>query len=168
MQTDTDAREIVLPAAAIRVLGRAVEERAGRGAVFQAFRDAGRRTGELLGARMGGSGQAAGELTESEFWRRLGTSLAQRGLGTFRHESPHPGVGLLTGRGWAEDGDGGGPFTQELLAGLLSEAAGAPVRVLRVAGGTGVSFAFGAPDTVALLEQRLAAGQDLTSALASL
>lgn len=164
MQPESTDREIFLPSGALAALARSLEQSGGPAAALLAFREAGDAAADPLADGL----RPAEVESEAHYWRRLGAFLGQRGWGSFRHESPHPGVGLLRGRGWAAGPDGGA-FTEALLSRVLTEAAGDPVRVLRVTGPNDeASFAFGSPTTLSVLEQRLAEGLDLDEALAAL
>ena len=169
MEADLSEREIVLPAHALSSLHSAIREQVGADAADQALLAAGRAAGEaVLDGIEAGLDGAAGALSEGAFWSMLESFFSRRGWGRLHHDRAHPGVGVLTGADWAEGGEH--PFTQGLLAGLLSRAAGAEVEVVRIPEDDtdGPSFAFGAAATLRALERRLDEGDSLGAALGAL
>jgi len=169
VEADRSEREIVLPAHALSSLHSAIREQVGEDAADRALLAAGRAADEaVLDGIETGLNEGAGALSESAFWSMLVSFFSRRGWGRLQHEDAHPGVGVLTGADWAEGGDR--PFTQGLLAGLLSRAAGAEVEVVRIpdGDGDGPSFAFGAAPTLRVLQRRLGEGDSLGAALGAL
>lgn len=168
MESTLNDREIVLPADALSALHDAIRKNAGGGAAQRILRELGHTTGVRAAAGIGTGGDAFGELLGPVFWNRLALYLSRRGWGTVRHAAAHPGIGLLETADWVDDGTGS-PFSEGMLAGLLSTVAGVDVGVARVPRPDGGAiFAFGAPDTVMALRLHLARGLDLDGALESL
>lgn len=171
-------RSTVLPAQALAALRRAIGAEAGALAAIQAMQTAGYRAGELffdeLAESLGSSSTGVGE---GAFFRTLSEFLRARGWGALRLSDPHPGVGLLSSRDWAEGGgsEEGEPscdFSAGMLSAMLTQAAGRPVAVLhttcRSRGDGECSFAFGSPPTIHDLYGLLLEDRTFESALEEL
>lgn len=161
-------REIALPAQALAALREAIGEAGGEGAALRVMRLVGHAAGTsgAPGLSRGDSDPAA--RSEAAFWHELGDYLSRRGWGSLSHSAPHPGVGLIETTEWVETG-ADSPFSEGLLAGLLSSVAQAEVAVIRVPREADLAaFAYGAPDTIESLQAHLAGGKDLDSALTAL
>lgn len=169
MERSKHDREVVLPAEALAALRDAVVGQAGESAANAALKAAGIAAGERLFEETEAElGRSLGEIGEETFWRQLSSNLARRGWGTLRHEAPHPGVGLLTGTGWVDGPDQGSPFSEGMIQGVLSRAAGKEVSVIRVpAEGSDVdpAFAFGSAAAIRWLRSRIRDQGDVRSAL---
>ncbi len=167
MQRSRPDREVILPAAALAALRDAVVGQAGQDAADAALRSAGVAAGERLFEETESElGRSLAEVGEEAFWRHLSTVLSRRGWGALRHEAPHPGVGLLTGTGWADARDN--PFSEGMIQGILSRTAGAEVSVIRVPTDTAEldpAFAFGSAAAIRWLRSRLSDQGDVRSAL---
>lgn len=168
--------EITLPAECFSTLRRELVQQVGAPVAVGALHLAGYRAGEAW----------AGTLEEVDpsvhrdapgttFWSRLEDHLRRRGWGALRHDTSHPGVGLLTASDWAEalgadaDPEGGCSFSTGLLSGILSRLAGGPVAVLevrcRTRGDEECAFAFGSEAAIHDLYGRLLEGVALADAL---
>jgi hypothetical protein len=171
-------REVAVPAAAFAALAHAFSEQGGALAAIHGLHAGGYGAGDLFYERLmqGFSGKLGG-VDEREFWRSLSRFLAKKGWGTLAHRAPHPGVGLLVSRDWAEADGGGGrqpscAFSVGLLSHLLTRAAGAPIAVLevscRAAGDDACAFAFGSEATIDELYGLLLDGKGIEQAFAEL
>jgi predicted hydrocarbon binding protein len=169
-------REVAIPASAFAALARALRAQGGPLAAIHGLHAAGYGAGEALYEGLL-QGQQRQELAEPEFWKSLSRFLAKRGWGTLVHKTPHPGVGFLVSRDWAESEglDGTQPscgFSVGLLARILTQVAGAPVAVLEVgcrgAGQDACTFAFGSEATIHELYGLLLDGKSVDQALSEL
>lgn len=171
-------RDVALPASALSALGRALRTNAGPLPAMHGLHAAGYEAGEAFFADFtrGLEASLAG-LTTSEFFRSLAGFLERRGWGHLRHESAHPGVGLLRSADWAEaeGAESGQPscaFTVGLLSHLLSRVTDTPVAVLevtcRASRAEGCTFAFGSGAAIHELYDLLIAGETIEGALARL
>jgi len=172
-------REIAVPASVFITLRRELEKEAGKLPAIHALHAAGYRSGgdaatELVQRQRAGAHDAPAP----EFWRRLDAFFRQRGWGSVRHTHPHPGVGLLTSRDWAEadpddpSAEASCTFTTGFLSGLLTALAEGPLAVLEVScrgrGEEACRFAFGSAPAIHELYGRLLEDPDLERALARL
>ena len=96
-------REVALPARGLTELRRSLREEVGPLASVQALHAAGYAAGEELyrGFRQSTADDVADMGTE-RFWGQVRRYFRLKGWGELRHESPHPGVGLLRSANWAE------------------------------------------------------------------
>jgi hypothetical protein len=171
-------REVALPASAFVALARALRMQGGPLAAIHGLHAAGYAAGESLSDLLLQSAHKQGpDLPEREFWRSLSRFLARKGWGTLTHRAPHPGVGLLISRDWAEsDGNETSQpscaFSVGLLSHLLTRVANGPVAVLevscRAAGRDTCTFAFGSEATIHDLYGLLLDGRGMEQALAEL
>jgi hypothetical protein len=171
-------REIAIPAAALSALADALRNQGGQLAAIHGLHAGGYGAGAPFFERLSaGAPRDLTALGEREFWRALSRFLSRKGWGTVSHSSPHPGVGLLVSRDWAEAQGVERPqpscaFSVGLLSHLLTRAADAPVAVLEVtcrsAGDAVCTFAFGSETTVQDLYRLLLDGRGLEQALAEL
>ncbi len=167
MERSRPDREVILPAEALSALRDAMVGQAGENAADAALRSAGVTAGERLFEETEAElGRSLAEVGEDAFWRHLSAILARRGWGTLHHEAAHPGVGLLTGTGWAHAPDN--PFSEGMIQGILCRTAGAEVSVIRVPADTAEvdsAFAFGSVAAIRWLRSRLSDQGDVRSAL---
>jgi predicted hydrocarbon binding protein len=175
-----NSRDVAIPPEALAALRRALHEKAGALSAVHALRSAGYTAGVTFADDFAGEVQGgdSASLDRATYFERLGGFLEDRGWGMLHHSAPHPGVGLISSRDWAEateDGDEDQPscaFSSGMLSALLSRAAGAPVTVLQVGcrsrGDEACSFAFGSEAAVDELFRLLSEGRDLEAALAEL
>lgn len=179
MSEQSRPREMALPETALITLRRSLRGEVGPLATVHALHQAGYETGKALAAPfVSGLDRDLDELPREEFWTRLGTFLSSRGWGHVEHRDPHPAVGLLVSRDWAEAGDAAAErqpscaFSAGLLASLLGRVADGPIAVLetrcRARGDGDCTFAFGSEATVHALYGSLLEGSDLDGALAAL
>ena len=170
MQARQDVREIVIPAAALGALHRSVIEEAGAEPAANALRAAGRLASEAVVEELAFGDSGPGHIAEAAFWRRLSSFFARRGWGELALDTSHPGVGLLDAAAWA-DADEGSPYSEGLIAGILSAVVGADIHVLRLPSAgreDDVRFAFGSEITIRTLKARLSAASDHAAALEAL
>jgi predicted hydrocarbon binding protein len=179
INTRRHSREVALPSGSLAALRNAITREAGPLATIHALHEAGHQAGSTLYEVFQASLDAPpSSLGEGRFWTLLGTFLQQRGWGTLKHSSPHPGVGVLTSSDWAEaEGEGGEDqpgcsFSSGMLSGLLTEVAGGPVAVLQIScrshGDGACTFAFGSEATIHDLYGLLLEGTAFEHALAEL
>jgi len=141
------SRNVVLPAAALAHLRRALARELEVSSAVHALQDAGFATGESLYREF--ARELAGHnghqetpdpstLPEKGFWDRLDNFFGARGWGHLETERVHSGLGMVRAHQWAEADERGHEtqpgcfFTSGLLAHLLGQAAGGPVAVLEV------------------------------------
>ena len=164
--------EVRIPSPALQALAAAADR--GGEVVAAAVRDAGRAAGEEITRSVAGV-ISLSELDTDELWAAVNAETAARGLGTYEWErgigghaelivygSPDLGVGTS-----ARPADGGTPFTEGLVEGLLGAAAEEPVGVVRAPldGGEGIRFVIGAPVALRHVQLRLRGGSSLEQAL---
>ena len=176
----TPLRDLAIPAVALHALKSSLLDEVDAFAVTRAMHEA----GVAAGVEFGRGFEAALEgvdprtLSQGEFWERLARYLRRCGWGGVEHVERHEGVGSLRSEDWAEahgsvvHEDSGCWFSSGLLAGLLSELAGAEVSVLEVScrsrGDDACEFAFGSEAAIDELYARLTRDQPLEQALAEL
>lgn len=169
-------REVALPARGLTELRRSLREEVGPLASVQALHAAGYAAGEEYYRGFVRAASAdVGTMGTERFWRHLRRYFRQKGWGELRHESPHPGVGLLRSGDWAEasadsESQPSCAFTSGVLSNFLTHAAGGAVAVLEVdcvsKGSDSCSFAFGSEATIQELYGHLLEGSSLSDALA--
>jgi hypothetical protein len=169
-------REVAVPAKTLAALGRALRAQSGSLAAIHTLHAAGYDSGgplfdDLLRESLDG------RTAEAVFWDSLSRFLERRGWGRLEHSAPHPGIGLLMSRNWAEaeGAESSQPscaFTVGFLSYLLTHVADDPVAVLEVAcrasGAESCDFAFGSQSTIHDLYGMLLEGGRLEQALATL
>jgi len=175
---ESQIREVALPASALGSLRRALSEEVGSLTAVHTLHATGFETGDVaFEAFARALRRPLEEVTEGTFWPVLEGFLSQRGWGSSQHSTPHPGVGLLSSRDWAEaeggrEGQAVCAFSVGLLSRLLTRAAGEPVAVLetscRARGDQACVFAFGSETTIHELYGLLLEGRSLEKALAEL
>lgn len=169
-------REVALPARGLTELRRSLREEVGPLASVQALHAAGYAAGEELyrGFRQS-LGEEVVEMGTDRFWSQLRRYFRQKGWGELRHESAHPGVGLLRSADWAEadpnsETQPSCAFSSGLLSNFLTLAAGGAVAVLEVdclsRGNGRCTFAFGSEATIQELYGQLLEGSSMDEALA--
>ncbi len=171
-------REVSVPAEAFDRLRSVLAQDAGDEAGVNLLHAAGFATGEaffdLFAHTRAGS---IADLSNDDFWSRLGAFFDGRGWGTLSLDSPHPGVSVLSSADWAESDETSRAhpscaFTSGVLAYLLTRTAGAPVAVLETAcrsrGDARCDFAFGSERTIQSLYAVLLEGHSLSQALSRL
>ncbi len=164
--------EVRIPASALRSLAGAAD-RSGE-PVATAVRDAGRATGQEITQRIAGAVPLS-DLDTNDFWSAVNAETGARGLGTFEWERGIGGHAEILVRGSPDRGpdidaaptDGGAPFTEGLIEGLLGTAAEEPVAVVHVPpdGGEGIRFIIGSPVALRHVQLRLRGGLNLEQAL---
>lgn len=168
-----------MPITVFAVLRRELEKEAGTLPAVRALHHAGYAAGAEAAAGFGsGDRDEVSGLGASDFWRRIERFFERKGWGSLKHETAHPGVGVLVSGDWAEasgaevDPEGSCSFTTGFLAGLLSELADRPVAVLEVTcrtrGDDACRFAFGSEAVVHELYGHLLDGADLGRALSEI
>lgn len=176
----TPIRDLAVPAVALHALKASLLEEVDVSVVTRAMYEA----GIAAGMEFGRGFEAALEevdpraLPQGEFWERLSRYLRRCGWGGVKHVERHEGVGSLRSEEWVEAhgaearADSGCWFSSGLLAGLLSELAGAEISVLEVCcrarGDDACEFAFGSETAIDELYARLSRDQPLEEALAEL
>ena len=179
MEASPRVRDVAIPAGALRALRAALDRDAGPLTTVHALQAAGYRAGtEIFGLLAPRAGDDPGSLVSDDFWPLLSGLLGSRGWGRLEHSQPHPGVGLLTSRDWAEaDGEEDASratcsFSSGMLSGLLTRSSGRPVAVMQVAcrgrGDEHCAFAYGSEATLHRLHGLLSRDGDLDTALARL
>lgn len=172
-------REMAVPARALVTLRRSLRSEVGPLGTVHVLHEAGFDAGEALAdvflASLGGSPD---EVPEETFWSHLSDFLSRRGWGSVAHRSPHPAVGLLASRDWAEAGwdrEETQPccaFSSGMFAGVLGRAAQGPIAVLelscRARGEEACVFVYGSETAIHELYGQLLDGADLESALEEL
>ncbi|MEE8572776.1 MAG: hypothetical protein V3T20_05915 [Gemmatimonadota bacterium] len=164
--------EVRIPVLALHALVAAADR--GGEPVAAAVREAGRATGEDITRRIT-QVVSLSELDTDDFWSAVNAETAARGLGTFVWERGIGGHADLLVQG-APDlggttrvlaGDGGTPFTEGLIEGLLGAAAEEPVGVVRAPldDGEGIRFVIGSPVALRHVQLRLRGGSTLEQAL---
>lgn len=136
--TPSGRSDVRLPADSLRALSRAALD--GDEATGRALLEAGRRAGSSICSEVASEVDPSTDSMAS-FWDAARAALSERGLGDASYEHLDGGVAEIRLSGGPEAGaareNGAGPagcpFATGLVAGLLSEAAGAPVAVLEVA-----------------------------------
>jgi predicted hydrocarbon binding protein len=172
-------REVAVPAAAFTALGRALRDQAGPLAAIHGLHAAGYGAGEALyeGLEESLGAPLKGSTDGRAFWSAMTRFLERRGWGRLEHSTPHPGIGLLTSRDWAEaeGGEGSQPscaFSVGFLSHMLTRVAEQPVAVLevgcRAAGAQACSFAYGSEGTIHDLYGVLVEGETIEHALSAL
>ncbi len=141
------SQNVVVPAAALAHLRRALARGMGVPSAVHVLQDAGFATGETLyrefARELAGDNGRQGTpdpstLPEKGFWDRLDDFFGARGWGHLESERVHSGLGMVRAHQWAEadkrgqEAQPGCFFTSGLLAHLLGQAAGGPVAVLEV------------------------------------
>ncbi|MBT8403696.1 MAG: hypothetical protein KJP18_07565 [Gemmatimonadetes bacterium] len=164
--------EVRIPSTALRALAAAADR--GGEVVAAAVRDAGRTAGEEITRRIAHV-VSLSELDTDDFWSAVNAETDARGLGSFEWERGIGGHAQLRVRGApdrregsiASSGEGGTPFTEGFIEGLLGAAAEEPVGVVRAPldGGEGIRFAIGAPVALRHVQLRLRGGATLEQAL---
>jgi hypothetical protein len=176
IEAETENRDLLLPAAALLHLRRALRREAGPLGTVHACHDAGFATGGEVFERLRDHlGMDPALLGESAFWRELSAFFERRGWGTFEHRRIHPGLAVLQSRDWGESdpsSDETQPactFTSGMLAYLLGRVAGGPIAVLEVGcrsrGDSHCSFVLGSEGAVHDLYGLLLHGESLDTAL---
>lgn len=172
-------REIAVPMSVFDALRSELEAAAGTLQTVRALHQAGYAAGTsaapILHLEAGGDSLV---LSRDGFWSHLSDHFSKRGWGSLRHESVHPGVGLIETKDWAEpntddvSADASCSFSAGYLSGLLTELAGGPIAVLEVScrgrGDDSCDFAFGSESAIHDLYGHLLEGADLQTALSSL
>ncbi|UCC25197.1 MAG: hypothetical protein JSU98_15960 [Gemmatimonadales bacterium] len=171
-------REVALPAKGFAELRRSLRDEVGALAAVHGLHAAGFGVGEdLFRAFQRTADRPVRELPEEDLWDRLARFFAQKGWGTLRQRSLHPGIGILESQDWAESVPGtesqpSCAFTTGVLSNFLTLAAGGPVAVLEVTctsrGDDACGFAFGSEVVVHELYGHLLEGVGLDDALARL
>ena len=130
-------RDLLLPAASLHALGRALEAELGADPAARALQNAGHAAGDAIFAALVAQDDLA-DLPESEFWQRLDAFFQEHGWGHLHFEAAHAGIGTLESSDWAEaDPDAmqirpSCHMTSGLIANLLGRVAGEEVGVLEV------------------------------------
>ncbi len=180
-------QNVVVPAAALAHLRRALAREMGVPSAVHVLQDAGFATGETLyrefargvsGPDDDPSAPDPSSLSEDAFWDRLDGFFKARGWGRFEAERVHSGLGMIRAHDWAEaDGHGqetqpGCYFTSGLLTHLLGQAAGGPVAVLEVRcrsrGDSSCEFLYGSEAAVHEIYGLLLDDRSVDQALAEL
>ena len=163
--------EVRMPSPALQALAAAADR--GGEVVAAAVRDAGRAAGEEVARRIAGA-ISLSELDTDDFWSAANAETGARGLGTFEWKRGIGGHAELLVRGAPDladgartSGNGGTPFTEGLIEGLLTAAAGEPVGVVRAPldDGEGIRFVIGSPVALRHVQVRLRGGATLEQAL---
>ncbi len=164
--------EVRIPSPALQALSAAADR--GGEIVAAAVRDAGRAAGEEITRRIARAIPLS-ELDTDDFWSAVNAETDARGLGTFVWERGIGGHADLLAQGAPDlggttrvlTGDGGTPFTEGLIEGLLGAAAEEPVGVVRAPldDGEGVRFVIGSPVALRHVQLRLRGGSNLEQAL---
>lgn len=172
------SREVALPARGLTGLRRSLREEVGPLASVHGLHAAGYAAGEdLYEAFSRGRDREVHQMASRDFWEELARFFQRKGWGALEHRTPHPGIGLLMGRDWAEaepesESQPSCAFSAGLLSHFLTLAAGGPVAVLEVEclsrGDQACSFAFGSERAVHDLYGQLLEGLSLDDALARL
>lgn len=180
MSTSSRSPQLVLPAASLAALRRSLTEQLGAETASVALQQAGHAAGDAFHQLLTGAGQGngLGEVSESDFWQRLNELLASRGWGQITFERAHEGIGAVVATNWAEsdpDENAANPscfLSTGLFSNLLGHVAGRDVAVFEVEcrsrGDGRCRFFFGGVDTLDVLYDAIAGGQELPAALASL
>lgn len=171
-------REVALPAKGFAELRRSLRDEVGALAAVHGLHAAGFSAGEDLFHGFARTlDTAVRGVPEDELWERVARFFKQKGWGTLRHRSLHPGIGILESADWAEAVPGAESqpscaFTTGVLSNFLTLAAGGPVAVLEVTcssrGDDLCGFAFGSEAAVHELYGHLLEGASLDDALARL
>jgi len=163
--------EVRMPSSALQALTAAADR--GGEVVAAAVRDAGRAAGEEVARRIAGA-ISLSELDTDDFWSAANAETGARGLGTFEWKRGIGGHAELLVRGAPDladgartSGNGGTTFTEGLIEGLLTAAAGEPVGVVRAPldDGEGIRFVIGSPVALRHVQVRLRGGATLEQAL---
>ncbi len=163
--------EVRMPSPALQALSAAADR--GGEVVAAAVRDAGRAAGEEVARRIAGA-ISLSELDTDDFWSAANAETGARGLGTFEWKRGIGGHAELRVRGAPDladgartSGNGGTPFTEGLIEGLLTAAAEEPVGVVRAPrdDGEGIRFVIGSPVALRHVQVRLRGGATLEQAL---
>ncbi len=163
--------EVRMPSRALQALSAAADR--GGEVVAAAVRDAGRAAGEEIARRIAGA-ISLSELDTDDFWSAANAETGARGLGTFEWKRGIGGHAELLVRGAPDladgartSGNGGTPFTEGLIEGLLTAAAEEPVGVVRAPldDGEGIRFVIGSPVALRHVQVRLRGGATLEQAL---
>ena len=163
--------EVRMPSPALQALSAAADR--GGEVVAAAVRDAGRAAGEEVARRIAGA-ISLSELDTDDFWSAANAETGARGLGTFEWKRGIGGHAELLVRGAPDladgartSGNGGTAFTEGLIEGLLTAAAGEPVGVVRAPldDGEGIRFVIGSPVALRHVQVRLRGGATLEQAL---
>ena len=169
-------REVAFPARALLHIRRALREETDPLATVHALHAAGYGCGEDIFGQFS-RGAVLTEVDHQSFWAGVSTFFQSRGWGRLTHSAPHPGIGVLESRDWAEaeGGEESQPscaFTAGMLSNFLSMAAGGGVAVLettcRARGDDSCSFAFGSEDAIHSLYGHLLDGRTVPEALEQL
>jgi hypothetical protein len=172
-------REIAVPVSVFASLRAELEKEAGTLPTVHALHSAGYAAGAAAAAAFPPNGKGDPRaLPQDVFWAEFSDFFAKRGWGTLVHERPHPAIGILSSRDWAEasgtnvDLDASCHFTAGFFSGLLSELAGGRIAVLEVGcrtrGSDACRFAFGSEGAIHELYGLLFEDEDLDRALGAL
>lgn len=171
--------EVVLPAAALSLVRRALQKETSPLAATHVLNDAGFGSGpQVFEGFEKELGEDPAALAEGEFWPDLSSFFKRRGWGRVESQRVHSGLGLLKAWNWAEsdpsgtDAQPGCHFSSGMLAYLLGRTAGAPIAVLEVScrsrGDSHCGFLYGSEAAVHEIYGLLLDGHSLPEALAQL
>jgi hypothetical protein len=178
-QTSDLSSEVVLPAAALSLVRKALQKEASPLAATHVLNDAGFGSGpQVFEGFEKELGEDPAGLGEGDFWHDLSTFFKRRGWGRIETQRVHSGLGLLKAWNWAEsdpsgaDDQPGCHFSSGMLAYLLGRTAGAPIAVLEVScrsrGDSHCGFLYGSEAAVHEIYGLLLDGHSLPEALAQL